>query len=216
MPAKGLKSVFFSLLGCCAAIVFAGCATLTRGTVQEITFQSDPPGARIFVDGEPIGSTPAEAGLTVTKDHLIVIRKQGYRDEYRELSSILSDSVVAEFFLGGIVGGLIDNATGADRRLTPGRIAVVLESGDSPNPVPGELKPAVSRLAYYTYLYERGITGNEEYETDRCRCLGELAVGYAALPSSEGRRVLENLCITGIITEEELARLKGGRGESGP
>ena len=47
------------------AIVAAGCATMENGTTQRLPVTSDPPGARVLLDGRPVGVTPTR--ITVSR-----------------------------------------------------------------------------------------------------------------------------------------------------
>ncbi|GAB4155429.1 MAG: hypothetical protein Fur0037_23880 [Planctomycetota bacterium] len=56
---------------------------------EDVLVTSDPPGARIFVDGTDMQrTTPAKilVGGTFGHDHVLTLRKKGYRDETRVLS----------------------------------------------------------------------------------------------------------------------------------
>jgi len=39
-------------------ILLSGSATLISGTTDTLSFQSDPSGAMVYLDGQPIGTTP--------------------------------------------------------------------------------------------------------------------------------------------------------------
>lgn len=58
-----------------------GCASVFRGSTQEIRIDSYPPGAGGEVDGRRI-QTPARLVLTRNEPHTVVLRKKGYM-EYR-------------------------------------------------------------------------------------------------------------------------------------
>jgi hypothetical protein len=62
-----------------AAIAFAGCETVILR--QDIPVTTNPMGARIFTNGQPAGLTPATVSLERTKDHIITLVKEGYRQE---------------------------------------------------------------------------------------------------------------------------------------
>jgi hypothetical protein len=60
-------------LGLCAALAACGPAT------QNIPISSDPGGAQVLVDGQEYCTTPCTATLEKTQDHILTIRKEGYR-----------------------------------------------------------------------------------------------------------------------------------------
>ena len=62
-----------------AVLATANCATLyVNGTTQRIEVTSTPPGAEVFLDGEPVGTTPAEVVVSRrNRDRVIHIEKEG-------------------------------------------------------------------------------------------------------------------------------------------
>ena len=48
-------------------LALAGCATVFRGTQQEVTVRTDPDSARIFVDGRLVGSGVASFNVKKNK-----------------------------------------------------------------------------------------------------------------------------------------------------
>jgi serine/threonine-protein kinase len=65
-----------------AALVAAGpggCATCAP--YQRVGVESVPPGAQVFADGEPVGTTPMELTLSTGVEHAVFVKKQGYRPE---------------------------------------------------------------------------------------------------------------------------------------
>ena len=81
-----------------AVLTAVGCATMTNGTTQRIRVTSDPPGASVFLDGRPVGTTPTQiAASRRNREPVIRIEKRGfqpaaYRLERREdWSTVLWD-----------------------------------------------------------------------------------------------------------------------------
>lgn len=92
-----------------SVFLFQSCATIIRGTSQNIPVTSYPEGAKIIVDGKEMGYAPIELKLKRKKSHLIRIEKQGYNPfeirVTRKSSSLLS--LWGNNFLGGTIGGLL-------------------------------------------------------------------------------------------------------------
>jgi len=102
----------------CACLMVAvliggtGCSFFT-GLHETIPVRTNVPGARILVDGQPMGTTPqADSPLYVTlrkdKDHYVTATKEGYESSTRSLQRKLSgvgfvDVVGAYFWLLPIV-----------------------------------------------------------------------------------------------------------------
>ena len=81
-----------------AVLASAGCATMANGTTQRIRVTSDPPGASVFLDGRPVGTTPTQITASRrNREPIIEIEKEGfqpaaYRLERREdWSTVLWD-----------------------------------------------------------------------------------------------------------------------------
>ncbi len=72
-----MKKVLLGLLFAMSSL-FAS-ATLFHGTTQTITVDSDPSGARVYVDGRLMGSTPVVLNLKKNKYSTITIKKECYK-----------------------------------------------------------------------------------------------------------------------------------------
>lgn len=66
-----------------AAIIFAcmltGCASVIKGTSQAVTFNSEPEGADVLIDGASRGVTPLVVTLKKNKYSTIMFKKAGYK-----------------------------------------------------------------------------------------------------------------------------------------
>ena len=99
------------LLG--ALLVLSGCATLFSGTDEEITFNSEPPGATVIVDGIAVGTTPTtvEVDRPGLEDMDVTVQIEGYDSRTFELDKEFNTtSILNVFFWPGFV---IDALTGA-------------------------------------------------------------------------------------------------------
>ena len=104
-----------------------GCATILKGTNQEIPISSDPSGADIFVDGNLVGTTPADVQIKRKRDHLVEIKKTGYQPKSVPVVKNVGGAVWGNILAGGLIGWGVDAATGAQNNLTPKTIYVRLE-----------------------------------------------------------------------------------------
>lgn len=116
----------------------AGCATMFTGSAQQVTVSSQPPGARVFVNGGYTGVTPLALLLKTERDHTITLQHEGYQDTtapvFREFNP------VAVLNLLSVVCWVVDLATGALWRLTPTAVYVTMQPGGMPGgyqPAPG-------------------------------------------------------------------------------
>lgn len=97
------------------------CATIISGKTQDILVSSLPPGATVTAN--PTGEhviTPAK--LTLRRDeapYRLSFRLDGYEPYNVTISSATNGWVYANLLLGGIVGLIVDFATGAATKLQP-------------------------------------------------------------------------------------------------
>lgn len=102
------------------------CATIINGTTQEIPVSSDPIGAGVFVDGNPVGCTPMTIVVKRKHNHMIVVSKEGYEDAAIQLTPVLSGAVAGNIIAGGFVGWGVDAVSGSQYRLIPETVHIKL------------------------------------------------------------------------------------------
>ena len=74
---KNLSCVTSLIIVC---TTFFGCATIFQGSSKTMQFTSDPPDAIVTIDNNQIGKTPFSYPLKRKDNHLILFRKEGYKD----------------------------------------------------------------------------------------------------------------------------------------
>jgi hypothetical protein len=96
--------------------ICGGCATLLRGSRQTMSFETEPTGALVIVDGKSHYS-PVKVVLARKEVHEVLIRMTGYRTVKFAIDPQWDGvSLVGNIILpGGSVGLVIDAADGADR-----------------------------------------------------------------------------------------------------
>lgn len=62
-----------------ALLICTACAP--QVITQPVPVSSDPPGAQVYVDGAPTCQTPCKVDLPRNQDHLLTLRKDGYRQQ---------------------------------------------------------------------------------------------------------------------------------------
>jgi len=60
------------------SVLHTGCATLIKGTSEEVEFVSNPPEVEVYVDGNLMGTTPVKLKLESKKVHQVELKKEGY------------------------------------------------------------------------------------------------------------------------------------------
>ncbi len=73
-----MKQVWILLLGMTLWLAGSGCATMIKGSGEDVTFSTDPPGADVYVDGNLLGRTPMKARMS-HDPHTVEFRKEGYK-----------------------------------------------------------------------------------------------------------------------------------------
>jgi hypothetical protein len=102
-----------------AAVFFVGCATLTKGTTQQVVINTPgAPGAQCTLTSSAIGSkvvtTPAAIVLDKGQDAIAVTcRKQCYQDGVGIIASNTETMSAGNLVFGGVIGLGVDAASGA-------------------------------------------------------------------------------------------------------
>lgn len=119
------------LLYACAALLLGGCATLTTSSSQTVTVTTDPAGAACTFkrEGQVVGIVnPTPGSLMVNKSHTaidVACVKEGYVDATGTVGSKFQAMTFGNILFGGIIGIVVDAASGATAEYEP-QIAVVM------------------------------------------------------------------------------------------
>lgn len=121
----------FTLAG--VALSLPACATMTRGTTQEFTVESSPPGAQASTsNGFECAATPCTFRMSRKDAFNITVSKDGYVSQTHEVTSNMSGAggaaLVGNVLVGGIIGGAVDASSGALNDLKPNPLVVALRT----------------------------------------------------------------------------------------
>lgn len=141
------------ILAAALCVALGGCASVTRGTTENISIASTPSGAQADVAGLDIPTvcvTPCVVQAKRSADIVVTVSKEGYEPQIVPLSKDVSGSGGAGFagnlLLGGLVGMGVDAATGAAMDHKPNPVIVTLQPVPPPPPparrAPPRPKPA--------------------------------------------------------------------------
>lgn len=114
-----IQNLFAAAGWLCLVAAVSGCATITKGTDQNVTVQSIPSGAECELrrDGKVIGivnPTPGTVNVHKSQANIAVTcRQDGYQDSSATLSSELQGMTFGNILFGGIIGAAIDAGSGA-------------------------------------------------------------------------------------------------------
>jgi hypothetical protein len=122
------------LLAAAIAGPCAGCASVTRGTTENISISSTPSGATAEVTGLDVPTacvTPCVVQAKRNADITVTVNKEGYEPQIIPLTKEIPGTGAAGFagnvLLGGLVGMGVDAATGAAMDHKPNPVIVTLQ-----------------------------------------------------------------------------------------
>jgi hypothetical protein len=115
-------------------VALGGCASVTRGTTENISIASTPSGAQADIVGLEIPTqciTPCVVQAKRNADITVTISKEGYDPQIIPLTKEITGSGGAGFagnlLLGGVIGMGVDAATGAAQDHKPNPVIVTLQ-----------------------------------------------------------------------------------------
>jgi hypothetical protein len=119
---KSIKQLFVVSI-----LVFAGCATVITGTKQEMTFNSNPDGATVSVNGREVGKTPMVMQLERGDSKPLTFSKVGYQTESVQIESELNPWFWGNIvFYGGFFSSTTDAVAGGIHKYSPSQYMVTL------------------------------------------------------------------------------------------
>lgn len=93
-------------------VSISGCATLFGNNSRTVHVNSDPAGASIYLDGNPVGTTPGIVTIDSTwSNHNILLKKNGYEPRYASINSTFQPVTILDvlFWPTLIVDGISGN-----------------------------------------------------------------------------------------------------------
>lgn len=109
---RALKAGIAVLVCICVAGLIS-CATLFANKTPDVQMRSDPDGAQVYVNGDPMGKTPVKLPLAANKTYTIEFRKDGYQTKVYHLNNHVGGGWIVLDILGGFWPIVIDLATGS-------------------------------------------------------------------------------------------------------
>ena len=129
------------------AAALGGCASVTRGTTENISIASTPAGAEATISGLDVPTaciTPCAIVAKRSADISVSFAKPGFETEVVTLTKEVPATGAAGFagniIAGGLVGMGVDAVTGAAQDHKPNPVIVTLQPS-RPAPGPGPARP---------------------------------------------------------------------------
>lgn len=196
------------------AMFASGCATILDGSSQAVTFDSSPNGARIFVNGVEVGTTPLSMQMRRSKNTMILAKKDGYEDQQLALQTTTNGNFWRNIMTGGIVGSTVDYFSDAMIEYSPNRYYIslnripILQSREGGFAVERGARTRIEQggirterqvknfiLRYHAYLTADISRGQGEY----------ISSLYAMLQLSESSETLKKLRSIAARNQEPLS-----------
>ncbi len=122
------------ILVCLIAATLGACATVTRGTTNQVQIESEPSGADVRTSLNQTCVTPCTITVSRKDEFSVTFSKPGHVDETVQVRTQVAGAgaagLVGNVLVGGIIGVGVDVVTGSSLEHVP-------------NPVKATLKPLV-------------------------------------------------------------------------
>ncbi len=109
-------------------IHLVSCATLFKSSTEEVSFSSEPTGAKVYVNGQFMGETPFPLNLESNEDYLIEFRLEDYENKMVFINNSVGAGWIILDLLAYIFPIFIDNATGDWYYLDETNVRAALET----------------------------------------------------------------------------------------
>lgn len=202
------KIVLLSLMTFMASL-FSGCATIVAGTDQKLSFDSDPSGAKVSVDGKAMGTTPITIAVDKGQGQSLTFEKEDYETLTSELETSVEPWFFGNIILGGLLGSTTDGLSGAIHEFSPDQYYVTLK----PLSAPVTDKPQAQKIREFLVSFGDDIrTEVIQGEGEKLSALLELLgqnENPEALPALKGliEKNEDNLSLANVLIEKfEIAQ----------
>ncbi len=136
---KKIGTIWFAVCVITLVMIIAGCATIFKGSSQEIKINSTPASAKVVIkttEGMVFweGSTPANVLVAKKYEYMVTISLAGYKET---TVNIMHQGIEGWFWgnllCGGVIGIVVDLVDGAIHKMGPQDINVTLATAHLQN-----------------------------------------------------------------------------------
>jgi hypothetical protein len=131
-----------------AGVLVASCASVTRGTTNQVQVHSNPPEAQARTSMGHTCITPCTLQFSRKDEFTVLFTKQGFHSVEIPVKTQIAGSGAAGFagnvILGGAVGMVVDASTGATLEHVPNPVSATLlplKKGEQPRVIKVEPSP---------------------------------------------------------------------------
>ncbi|MDP3150547.1 MAG: PEGA domain-containing protein [Ignavibacteria bacterium] len=121
-----MRKLYLFILAIAGVFTLSACSTMINTTTQEIELKSNPPNAKITVDGKKFGTSPQVVNIDRSSDHVVKFELDGYEPYETQLTRKMSWWFWGNALNGFIPGMTIDYFTGSMYNLLPEQVATEL------------------------------------------------------------------------------------------
>jgi hypothetical protein len=108
-------------------LLSASCATIIKGNSSKVDLNSDPQGAKVFVNGNFMGETPIRIKLESKGNYFLEFKKEGFKTKSFNITNHVGAGWIILDVLFGLIPVLVDAATGSWYDLDQNNINAILE-----------------------------------------------------------------------------------------
>lgn len=116
-------TVVSKLMMLAVAASLPGCATVVRGTKQQFTIQSEPPGAKAILSTGSTCTTPCTLKLRREDVFNVTFDKPGFQIAHADVRTVNRPAAAfGNIIVGGLIGVVVNVSNGSLKSLNPIRL----------------------------------------------------------------------------------------------
>lgn len=121
-----MKKIFIVLSLSIVMLQYIGCSTVMHSTTQSLELKTNPPNAKITIDGKKFGTSPQVVNIDRGTNHIIKFELDGYETYETQATRKVSNWFWLNALNGFLPGMVIDMFTGSMYNILPENIDVEL------------------------------------------------------------------------------------------
>lgn len=121
-----MKKIFIVLSIIIGYLAFTGCSTVMHSTTQSIELKTNPPNAKITIDGKKFGTSPQTVNIDRATNHIIKFELDGFEAYETQATRKISNWFWLNALNGFLPGMVIDMFTGSIYNILPENLDIEL------------------------------------------------------------------------------------------